>query len=225
METDRTKTITYSENSFEFANYDRESDDVETRLKQLLILERQTELENSIYRDENERFEASLLENPLTTEQAIKQFGLLLGTFPPMALFGSFIIQNARYSDDLWIIPLLSFVNFICALTGYFSGKLIAKMVKDVENWRWMNMIAILPFIGILWGILTGGAGGLFIFGIGAIFGAIVAALVGGVALPVFTIFHRLFKKGDLIDKKQFLPIAFGITFIITAFFLGLNIR
>jgi hypothetical protein len=79
-----------------------------------------------------------------------------------------------------------------------------------------------LPFIGILWGILTGGLGGILIFIIGAVFGGILAAMVGSVAVPSFTVFHRLLKKGDVMERNQFLPIASGITFIISAFILGL---
>ena len=98
-------------------------------------------------------------------------------------------------------------------------------MVAETEKWSWGGMLLIMPFIGILWGIMAGGAGGIFIFVVGAVFGAIIASMVGGIALPVFTIFHRWLKKGDVIDRNQFLPIALGITLIISAFIFGLNIR
>lgn len=65
---------------------------------------------------------------------------------------------------------------------------------------------------------------GIFIFLIGAIFGAMIAGAVGGLALPIFTIFHRWLKKGEVIERNQFLPIAMGITFIICALILGLNV-
>lgn len=83
-------------------------------------------------------------------------------------------------------------------------------------------MLLALPFVGILWGILAGGAGGIIIFVVGAVFGAMLGAAVGSVALPVFAIFHRLLKTGEFIDRRQFLPLAFGITLIISAFILGL---
>jgi hypothetical protein len=70
--------------------------------------------------------------------------------------------------------------------------------------------------------MMAGGAGGIIIFGVGAFFGAMVGSLVGSVALPFFSIFHRLLKRGDKIESKHFLPLAFGIAFIISAFFLGL---
>ena len=226
MESNRNQTITYPQDAFEFANVVGESDDVETRLNALLKANQQTVLENEYFRNEEERFEASILRNPLTTKQVFAQFGLMLGLFPPAAIFGKFAYENILKNpsnDDNWIILLMIFVNIVCTVTGYFSGKLIGNMVSQVEKLNWGKMLLILPFIGILWGIMTGGAGGLFIFVIGAFFGAMIASMVGGLALPVFTIFHRLLKKGDFIERDLFLPIALGVTLIISALILGLK--
>lgn len=225
MESDKTQTTTYQRNSFEFADNFNDSHDAETRLNSLLAIQRENERDHTLYKNEEERFAASLIKNPITTDKAFAQFGLMLGTFPPMALFGKFLANAQPNSDNYWVIPLLIFVNFVCGGVGYFSGKLIGKMVAETEKWSWGGMLLTLPFIGILWGLLAGGAGGIFIFVIGAIFGAILAAMVGGVAVPTFTIFHRLLKKGDVIERDQFLPIALGITLIISAIFLGLNFK
>ncbi len=81
----------------------------------------------------------------------------------------------------------------------------------EIENYSWWAMLFLLPFVGVFWGILAGGAGGIIILIIGAFFGAILGAMVGSAALPAFTVFHRLLKKGDMIDRKHFLPLAFGI--------------
>ena len=116
----------------------------------------------------------------------------------------------------------MAVINLISAVVGYFSGKFIGKTVGELEKASWMKMLFVLPFIGIVWGILAGGAGGIIVFIVGALFGASLGAMVGSVALPIFTIFHRLLKKGDVIDGKLFFPIAFGITLIICAFILGL---
>jgi hypothetical protein len=159
------------------------------------------------------------MKNPVHVKAAYAYFGLMLGTFPPAAMF---FREISLGRDGVGLFLLLIFVNFVCALTGYFSGKLIGRIVSEMETCSWSLMLLSLPFIGIFWGIMTGGAGGVFIFLIGAIFGAIFAAMVGSVALPAFTIFHRLLKKGEMIERNQFLPLAFGITFIITAFILGL---
>ena len=163
------------------------------------------------------------MNNPLETKQAFAYFGLLLGALTPAAMFTRFLIDSRfLQKEDLWILGVLSIVNVVTAIVGYFSGKVIGKIVTEFENYPWWAMISLLPFIGLIWGIVSGGAGGIIIFIFGAIFGAILGGIVGGFALPVFTIFHRILKKGDLIDRKQFLPLAFGITFIICGFILGL---
>ncbi len=65
-------------------------------------------------------------------------------------------------------------------------------------------------------------AGGTIIFVVGALVGALLGAIVGALALPIFTVFHRLLKRGDQIEEKHFLPLAFGTALAISAFVLGL---
>jgi len=176
-----------------------------------------------MFRTERERTEAALMSNPLSIEKTFALFGLLLGTFPPLAMFIRFFAEKGIFrGEDFWIVGVLAIINLITATVGYFSGKLIGKIVGNLEDYSWSYMLFILPFIGIFWGILAGGAGGIIIFGIGAFFGAALGAMVGMVALPALAVFHRLLKKGDQFDRKHFLPIAIGITFIISAFILGL---
>ena len=176
-----------------------------------------------MFRSEQEKTAAALMSNPLSAEKTFAYFGLLLGMFPPLAMFVRFFSEKGvLHGEDIWILGVVAVINLISAIVGYFSGKLIAKIVCEVEKWSWHRMILALPFIGILWGMMAGGAGGIIIFIVGAFFGAALGGAVGSVALPVFTLFHRLLKKGDGIDFKHFLPIAFGITFIISAFILGL---
>jgi hypothetical protein len=81
-----------------------------------------------------------------------------------------------------------------------------------------------LPFIGILWGILAGGAGRRHHFRRRSVFRrGSRSGQFGSVALPAFTGFSpACSERGDELDRKHFLPIAFGITFIISAFILGL---
>lgn len=176
-----------------------------------------------MFRTEQEKLEAGLMENPLSPGKAFAYFGLMLGIFSPAAIFTRFFMESGNFrSEDSWILGVLAVVNLITAVTGYLSGKLIAKLVTKAENYSWWTMILLLPLIGILWGILSGGAGGIVILIFGAIFGAVFGALVGSIALPLFTIFHRILKKGELIEFKHFLPLSLGITFTICAFILGL---
>jgi hypothetical protein len=209
------------------ANFFDDENDVNQRLEQLLQINAETERKKSMFRNNLEEVEAQLIKKPITTQKAFQLFGALLGTFPPMTLFGMFLANLANetrpHPMDNWIIPLLLLVNCVCALTGYFSGKLIGKMVAETEKWNWIYMLLVLPFIGIFWGIMTGGAGGVFIFVIGAFFGAIIASAVGSVGVTTFTLLHRWLKKGDVIESNKFIPIAVGITATICALFLGLN--
>ena len=176
-----------------------------------------------MYRSEGEKTEAALMENPLSVEATYAFFGLLLGTFPPLAMFIRFFGEKGIFrGEDFWIVGVFAVINLITATVGYFSGKVVGRIAFELEKSSWSYMLFALPFIGILWGILAGGAGGVIIFVIGAFFGAALGATVGSVALPAFTVFHRLLRRGDELDRKHFLPIAFGITFIISAFILGL---
>lgn len=201
-----------------------ENDLVQARLNKLLAVNAEIEREKKSFRDEQEKLEAELMKNPIATETSLAYFGAMLGLFPPFAIFSRIIFEKFRFpgsSDDFWLIPLLLFVNLVCVTVGYFSGKLIGKIVKDLEKISWTKMLLATPFIGILWGLMTGAAGGVFIFVIGAFVGAVIASAIGSLALPAFTIFHRLLKKGEMIEEKHFFPIALGVTGIITAFILG----
>ncbi len=160
--------------------------------------------------------------NPVAHKEAFAFLGLLLGAFPPAAILARFFLNGRIFRrEDAWILGLLIAVNLVSAAVGYFSGKLIGTVVRESEKLSWTKMILLLPFVGILWGILAGGAGGLAIFIIGAFFGAFLGAMVGSVALPLFTVFHRSLKRGDMIELKHLLPLAFGTSLAITAFILG----
>lgn len=193
------------------------------RLDALLALNAATAREKSLFASEQTRVEAASMQNPLMTKQAFAYFGLLLGVFPPAAIFTRVLVDAGNLRErGFWILGVLAIINLITAVVGYFSGKLIGMMIGELEKTSWTKMLLALPFIGILWGILAGGAGGVIVFIFGAVFGAMLGAAVGSVAVPVFTIFHRLLKRGDAIEQKHFLPFAFGVAFIISAFILGL---
>lgn len=223
METRTTQVIARQTNLVSNHGYESDAELTQKRLNTLLAANAETAREKSLFRTERERTEAALMDHPLTVEKTFASFGLLLGTFPPMAMFIRFFAEKGIFRDeDFWIVGVLAIINLITATVGYFSGKLIGKIVRQLEKHSWSYMIAALPFIGILWGIMAGGAGGIIIFVIGALFGAALGALVGMVALPAFAVFHRSLKKGDQLDRGHFLPVAFGITFIISAFIFGL---
>ena len=223
METARTQTAPHRNDFNPLTNIGENDELTLRRLDSLLAINAETAREKASFRSEQEKTASFLMANPLTNKQAFAYFGLLLGIFPPAAMFTRFLISEGNFrSDEFWIIGVMAIINLISAVVGYFSGKFIGKIVADLEKMSWTKMLFILPFIGIVWGILAGGAGGIIVFGIGAIFGASLGAMVGSVALPLFTVFHRLLKKGDVIEGKQFLPLAFGVAVLICAFILGL---
>lgn len=188
-----------------------------------MAINAQTARERSLYASEKEKIEAESMKNPLSSEQAFSYLGLLLGAFTPAAFFTRILLDGKNFRiEDAWVLGVMFVVNLISAAVGFFSGKLIGMTVREVEKLSWTKMVLLLPFVGITWGILAGGAGGVIIFIIGAIFGALLGALVGAAALPIFTIFHRLLKRGDKIERKHFLPLAFGTSLIVSAFILGL---
>ncbi len=222
METRRTP---YAERQTEFAFASGQfgADELANRrLDVLLAANSQTAREKSVFRTEQEKSAAELMENPWSTAQTFAYFGLLLGVFPPLAMFIKFFSEKGVLrGEDFWIFGVVAIINLISATVGYFSGKMIGRVVVELEKLSWTKMLLISPFVGIVWGILAGGAGGAIVFLIGAIFGAALGAMVGSVALPVFVIFHRWLKKGDSIERKHFLPIGFGIALMIFAFILG----
>ncbi len=223
MEYGNTQTAACQINHTSIADLDGTGELVRQRLDLLLQANAEIAREKSTFFSEREKLEALMMKNPLSIDKTFAHLGLLLGTFPPAALFTRLFIDARIFrGEDVWILGIVAIVILISALTGYFSGKFIGNVVFELEKLSWSKMLTTLPFVGILWGIMAGGAGGIIIFGIGAFFGALIGSLVGAAALPFFSIFHRLLKRGDKMENKHFLPLAFGIAFIISAFFLGL---
>lgn len=160
---------------------------------------------------------------PLDTERAFAFYGLMLGTLPPFAIFFRYLVEvGQRNSVEPWVIMLMTASILFSAVIGCVSGKVIGTAVRSLEKRSWSTMMVAMPFVGFLWGIFAGGAGGFPIFVIGAFFGAILGGMVGALALPAFVILHRLIKRGDVIDRGHFLPLAFGVTLTICSFILGL---
>lgn len=221
-----TATTQIAERYFNFADFENRDADVsltEKRLIQLTALNAEASRKKALFPTRREELEAALMTNPLSIEKTFSRLGFLLGVFPPAAMFARVFIDTQTFnSDEYWILAVFVLVNAVSAAAGFYSGKYIGKIVADLERVSWTQMILTLPFIGIFWGILAGGAGGMVVLFFGALLGASLGAAVGSVALTFFTVFHRLLKRGDSIEGKHFLPLAFGTVFIISAFILGL---
>ncbi|MEZ5347132.1 MAG: hypothetical protein R2681_16415 [Pyrinomonadaceae bacterium] len=177
----------------------------------------------SLYRSEKEKAAARLMKDPMSAESAFSIFGLLLGIFPPAAVFLKMLMDiGVMKGESVWLIAIMVLVNAVAATVGYFSGKLVGKIVSNLEKYPWSVMLLLMPFVGLVWGMATGGTAGVFIFILGAFFGAAIGGAVGAAALPAFVVFHRLLKKGDKIEERILLPLAFGVSLVISAFILGL---
>ncbi len=148
-------------------------------------------------------------------------FGLLLGIFPPAAIFTKMFGYGFSEGNGL-VFLLLLFMNIICAVTGYWMGVALSRSVEYIERDSWSTMMVLAPVLGMGWGAVTGAAGGFIFFGIGAVFGAYMAMAVGAVAFALFAALHRLVWRGGMIDARHFWPLASGVTLVISALILGL---
>lgn len=180
--------------------------------------------QRDLYRTDRERLDVSRMARPVSSEKAFATFGLLLGALPPASIFlKMFADVNEFRPEQIWIVARLLLVNSGSAVTGFLSGKVVGRSMMRVSRIHPLNRVFALTMIGLLWGIVAGAAGGIFFFVFGAIVGAVIGGMVGAAALPVFAVLHSLLRRGEMIDKRHLLPLAFGVTLIICAFILGLG--
>ncbi len=162
------------------------------------------------------------LPRTLSTGQAFARFGLLLGLFPPAAIFFRMFWHNT-YQPGLFLLCVL--MSLICCLVGCGMGDSLFRQVNvEVNNFArrsWVTTIFASMLLGLVWGIGTGGAGGVIYFGIGAFFGAACAIPVALAGFPLFAILHRLLARDGMIDARLVWPLAFGISTVIAALILS----
>ncbi len=163
--------------------------------------------------------EKSLMLNPVSTPQAFAFFGTLLGLLPPAAifyrLFGYGIFKGAlgapTTSEGRWLMLLCLGMNIVCCLVGRMTGRKIGGAVEWSEKLSWGWMLVVPAMLGILWGIITGGLGGLLFFIIGAVGGVFFGASIGALAFALFTPFHRMFTWDGMIDSRHLGALLFGV--------------
>jgi len=178
--------------------------------------------ERSQFRTDRERLEAVLMTAPIDSQKAFAYFGYVIGTMPPAALAMKVVSEggSAGSSDALFLILLLT-AAAVTGMAGYVTGSFIPGLISRVIDFRLPNRIAMFSLIGVAWGIVSGAAGGLFLFVVGAIFAGIAGGIIGAVTVPIFIVCHEALRRGDFIEIKHFLPIAFAITLSLCAFILG----
>lgn len=194
------------------------------RLNQLLAANGEIAKRRAIFRSDREEFEAAAMKRPLTAEKAFAYLGLTLGSLGPFSIILSFLLQMNQFEPgQALFVGLALLATAVTAAVGYGTGKTIGRMIMSLRSRSWPTFIALSALLGVAWGGISGGLGGIFLFVIGGFFGAIIGAMAGGLVLPIFAVAHRLLANGDLIETKHFLPVAFGSVLTLCAFILGLS--
>lgn len=190
------------------------------RLNWLIAAEAQAASRARRFRTPREEREMMLMRRPVQTADAFKLFGLLLGTLPPAAIFFRLAMLWTGFVKDglVWLLfPML----LICALVGWRMGARLGKSVDDFERGGWGRLILYTLAVALGWATVTGAAGGVLFFGVGAIFGVFCALVVALPAFLVFTPLHRLLARGGMIDARHLRPLAWGVSATIAALILS----
>ena len=164
---------------------------------------------------EQELDRALSMQRPLTTEQAYRWFGTYLGLLPPFALFQQIFL--GRNNQEFWLVALCVGMNVVCCLVGRWFGGYLGRWAGNPRTYSRLGFALVVFIMAVAWSGVTGGLGGLLFFGIGAIFGAFIAAAVALAAFPAFAILHRLLSRGGMIEARHTWPLAFGIPLTIAA--------
>jgi hypothetical protein len=188
--------------------------DLDARLSRLLAADAEAERRARLFRTPREEREMLMMARPVRAERAFALFGLLLGTLPPAAIFIRLFGYGLNIKSDTGILtfPMLCLaMNVVCALVGRQMGKVVGRIVDRHGRESYVDMLASSIMGGLLWGVGTGGSGGALFFGIGAVGGAVCAALISLVAFPVFATLHRLLARGGMIDARHLRPLAWAV--------------
>lgn len=151
---------------------------------------------------------------------AVACLGLLLGSLGPLSLMKELFGRSA-IPNDIFFIIVLSFAAFITAVVGMFTGYAVGRRLLSFRKFGWNRFILSSMLLGFAWGFISGAAGGVFIFLIGGIVGAIFGGLSGFFAFTLFAVAYRLLSGGNSMQIRHYLPISLGIVLTVCAFFLG----
>lgn len=169
----------------------------------------------------DEALQAMRIREPLSNAEALAWFGTFLGLFPPAALFSRVFHKGISTESDLGVLLVCLVMNFICCVVGRAMGRHLGGKLGNTRERAWPLTLLSALVLGLLWAVVTGGAGGVIVFGIGALFGPICAAPVALVGFPAFMLLHRLLSRGGMIEERQLWPLAFGVPCVIAALILS----
>lgn len=195
--------------------------DLENRLQWLLAANAEMAKHKTEFPTRAIELERAMMKRPLNAKQTFSWLGAMLGTFPPATLFAMFLVSS-NGPEPAIVVALLGLVTAVTAVTGYFSGKVVAQLVTNIRRISLSTSLLLVPLVGFLWGAVSGAAGGLFLFIIGAAFGGAIGGAVGAVALTAFFLLYRKLTVAGMIELTHFLPLSLGVTFTICAYLLSL---
>lgn len=195
---------------------------VHARLSWLKAELAREESSRSTARVEREAALALAMERARTPAQAYASFGALLGLLPPAAMFARFLTSfDSRNDQGLTLFGFCLVMNLICWGVGRAMGSWAGGKVGDPRGRACYELLPVAAFLGCLWGVVTGAAGGVIVFGIGAVAGAMLAVPVGLAGFLVFAPLHRLLSHGGMIEARHLRPLALGVAGAIAALILS----
>ncbi len=172
-------------------------------------------------RREREDTEAMRMSHPVSKDEAFAWFGTFLGLFPPAAIFSRAFERGLRNDSDSWMLVACLVMNVICCVVGRAMGRQLSRKIGDTRQHGWVMTVLAALMLGFLWAVVTGAAGGVIVFGIGALFGPFFAAPVALVGFPAFMLLHRLLSRNGMIEERHLWPLAFGVPVVIAAVILS----
>ena len=163
------------------------------------------------------------MESPRTSAASYAVLGLLLGLLPPAAMFGRFLFSFAVWETrpEFGLLALCVVMNLICCGVGRAMGSWAGGRIGDPRRRAWYELILVAALLGLLWGVVTGAAGGAIVFGIGAVAGALLALPVALAGFLLFAPLHRLLSHGGMMEARHLRPLALGVAGAIAALILS----
>jgi hypothetical protein len=156
----------------------------------------------------------------ITTEEAYETFGMMLGLFPPAAIFYQ-VITDTQITLPFFLSFLLILINLVCCLVGRWIGRKLGTSMLDTDQGPFSMTIIGAISAGITWAVFTGIAGGFLFFVVGAFIGFICAIPIGILGFLMFAPIHRILACDGLTKKEQFWPLACGVIAVIVTFILS----
>jgi hypothetical protein len=177
---------------------------------------------HAVARADREAALALSMSDPRTSRAAYAALGGLLGLLPPAAMFGRFLSSfDFRNRSEAGVLALCVVMNIICCVVGRAMGSWVGGRVGDARARAWHQVLLFVLLLGFLWGVVTGAAGGVVVFGIGALPGMFLAVPVALAGFTVFAPLHRLLSHGGMIEARHLRPLALGVAGAIAALILS----